>query len=155
VKYSDACVRLTKASEGLRLDCYHDPAPGGFLTIGYGHKILPTENFGSCITEALADALLLSDLDQAWQAVNRWAIPPIPLDQGQIDALTDFTFNLGERQLANSTLLRYVNAGKFIDAANQFDLWVFSGGTVLPGLVKRRAVEKAMFLGDTNPFQFW
>jgi lysozyme len=32
------------------------------------------------------------------------------------------------------------------DVANEFNKWVYAGGKVLPGLVRRRAAEKALFL---------
>ena len=39
-----------------------------------------------------------------------------------------------------------VNAGDFNGAANQFSRWVYAGGKVLPGLVKRREAEKQLFI---------
>jgi lysozyme len=152
LNYSDACVQLTKASEGLCLACYADPATGAFQTVGYGHKVKPGEDFSGGITEAQADAMLTADLDTAWKIVNVWCIPPDPLTQGQVDALTDFVFNEGAKAFSNSTLLRRINAGDIAGAAGQFDLWTFSGGKVLPGLVKRRAAEKALFLGADDLF---
>nr|WP_242389724.1 lysozyme [Kosakonia cowanii] len=52
----DAGVALIKSFEGLRLEKYRDAV--GKWTIGYGHLILPNENFPRPITEAEADALL-------------------------------------------------------------------------------------------------
>ena len=37
-------------------------------------------------------------------------------------------------------------AGDMDGAAREFDRWIYAGGKVLNGLVKRRAAEKAMFL---------
>jgi lysozyme len=60
-------------------------------------------------------------------------------------------FNLGAGRLGGSTLLIMLNKGRYDAAADQFQLWVHAKvdgkDVVLPGLVKRRAAEAAMFLG--------
>ncbi len=98
------------------------------------------------VSQEQADALLNEDLTRAWDAVRRNV--KVTLTQGQVDALTDFVFNLGERSLANSTLLRMINASKFDEAAEQFDRWVFAQGVKLPGLVTRRQRERELFEAD-------
>lgn len=41
----------------------------------------------------------------------------------------------------------FIKNAKVMDgAAREFDRWIYAGGKVLNGLVKRRAAEKAMFL---------
>ena len=59
--------------------------------------------------------------------------------------LVSFTFNLGEGALSASTLRRLVNAGRLAEAASQFERWVFAGARKLPGLVRRRAAERALW----------
>ena len=71
----------------------------------------------------------------------------VPLADRCFDALASFTFNLGEGALAASTLRRLVNAGRLEEAAPQFDRWVFAGARKLPGLVRRRAAERALWEG--------
>jgi len=39
-----------------------------------------------------------------------------------------------------------LNAGDYQAAADQFPRWCHAGNQVLPGLVARRAAERAMFL---------
>jgi lysozyme len=138
---SPACLALIKQCEGLRLKAYRDS--GSVLTIGYGHTrgVRP----GQIITEGEADSLLARDADEAAEAVNRRALP---CTQGQFDALTDFVFNLGEDRFANSTLLRMHQLGNFTGAAQQFGRWKYDNGRILPGLVRRRALEAAMYLGE-------
>ncbi|MGK3626883.1 glycoside hydrolase family protein, partial [Acinetobacter sp. A11] len=46
------------------------------------------------------------------------------------------------------TLLKKLNSGDYKGAANQFDVWVNAGGKRLAGLVRRRALEKKLFLGS-------
>lgn len=136
---SQDAIDLVKASEGMRLQAYQDT--GSVWTIGYGHTrgVRP----GQSITEAEADALLIDDLDDAADAVR--ASVTVPLTQGQFDALCDFVFNLGAGRLRDSTLLRLLNQRKYGEASAQFRFWVMAGGKPLPGLVKRRAAERALF----------
>jgi lysozyme len=141
---SQNAIELIKASEGLRLTAYRDSA--GILTIGYGSTggIKP----GQKITPEQAEAMLVDDLDEAADAVRK--LVTVPLTQGQFDALCSFVFNLGAGRLRDSTLLRLLNQGKYGEAAAQFRFWVMAGGKPLPGLVKRRAAERALFEGATR-----
>lgn len=140
---SQACIDLVKASEGCRLTAYRDSV--GVLTIGYGSTGGIKE--GQTITQEQAEAMLVDDLDAAAEAVRK--LVTVPLNQGQFDALCDFVFNLGEGRLRDSTLLRLLNQGRYGEAAAQFRFWVMAGGHPLPGLVKRRAAERAMFEGTS------
>jgi lysozyme len=138
--YSDAGLNLTKNFEGLQLSAYADQ--GGVWTIGYGHTG-PGVFAGLAITQQQADVFLQSDVAGSVACVNKlvtWAIV-----QCQFDALVDFTFNLGCASLANSTLLRAVNAGDFASAANEFLRWDHVRGQVIPGLLRRRQAEAQMF----------
>ena len=72
----------------------------------------------------------------------------MPLTQGQFDALVSFSFNLGVKRLQSSTLLRVLNQRQYLAAAGQFGAWVKDGGVTLPGLVARRAAERALFEGE-------
>jgi lysozyme len=144
--YSSTGLALTRSFEGLRLAAYQDCA--GIWTIGYGHTG-PEVRGGLRITEAEAVALLREDLASAVRCV-REAVK-VPLSQFQFDALVDFCFNAGRGSLLSSTLLHLVNCGELERAAGQFGLWVHAGGKVIPGLVRRRAAEAALFLGSGVP----
>lgn len=139
--YSEWGLRMTKKFEGLRLKAYQDVA--GVWTIGYGHTGHDV-HAGKQVTEAEAEALLLADMESAVSCVNR--LVEVELTQGQFDALVDFCFNLGERSLHGSTLLRLVNAGDFQAAVKQFVLWDHAGGKVQAGLARRRQAEVKMFM---------
>lgn len=145
LSYSDKGLALTKQFEGLRLSAYQDSV--GVWTIGYGHTG-PDVHPALTITEEHATELLLKDTASAVASVNR--LVTVTLTQNQFDALVDFVFNVGAAKLANSTLLREINAGNFIAAAAQFLLWCHAGGVVLPGLVQRRKAAGALFLGLDN-----
>lgn len=140
MKTSEKGKALIKKYEGCRLKAYKCPA--GVLTIGYGH----TNNVRAddVITQAEADKLLDIDIAIKEKEVN--SVLKVPVTQGQYDALVSFTFNLGIGNLKKSTLLRLVNQGKYKNASNEFSRWVYAGGKVLAGLVKRRNEEKELFL---------
>ncbi len=144
LEYDQAGLDLTIASEGMRLKAYPDPGTGGApWTIGVGHTgddVYP----GRVITQDEGYQLLRDDIAGAVCAVKRMV--KVPLTQGQFNALVDFTFNCGEGALESSTLLRMLNAWDYRAAAAQFDRWNKAGGRVLPGLVRRRDAEEAMFL---------
>jgi lysozyme len=140
LSYSDQGLALTERFECLQLTAYQDPV--GVWTIGYGHTG-PDVQPGLTITQEQAGALLLQDVAGAVAAVNR--LVTVPLTQNQFDALVDFTFNVGQGNLASSTLLRELNAGNTAGAAAQFLVWVYAKGVELPGLVTRRQAESALF----------
>ncbi len=152
--FSEACAELTRESEGLSLTVYGDPAPGSFQTIGYGHKLLPGESYAS-ITPQMAEAMLQADLRQAWMELD--IITSAVLTQGQVDALTDFVFNVGMGAPGVKSGYHWLYAGGTStlyhkvetnnpSAADEFSKWVYAGDTVLPGLVTRRAAERALFV---------
>lgn len=140
MKTSEKGKALIKKYEGCRLKAYKCPA--GVLTIGYGH----TNNvrIDDVITQAEADKLLDIDIVIKEKEVN--SVLRVPVTQGQYDALVSFAFNLGIGNLKKSTLLRLINQGKYKNASNEFSRWVYAGGKVLAGLVKRRNEEKELFL---------
>ncbi|WP_429971914.1 peptidoglycan amidohydrolase family protein (plasmid) [Fructilactobacillus sp. Tb1] len=145
-------IDLIKEFEGLELTAYYDIA--GVLTIGYGHTnntasaatypVYP----GEVITEQEATEILQADLITYEDAVNNAVTRQIT--QNQFDALVSFTYNLGAGTLDSSDLLVYVNAGDFVDAANEFQYYCHAAGVVVSGLVRRRAAEKALFLDDSE-----
>lgn len=142
MRTSEEGVALTKGFEGLRLQVYPDIAE--HFTIGYGHLIRAGESFPNGITVEQAEALLLHDLLPAEFAVNNFVT--VPINQGQFDALVDFTFNLGTQALRDSTLLKLLNERKYHDAADQFPLWSHARGTIVEGLKRRRIAEQNLFL---------
>jgi lysozyme len=138
---SENGIALVKDSELCRLDSYQDPV--GVWTVGYGHTG-PEVKEGLHITQDAAEALLLSDLETVEKCIANSV--SVGLTQGQYDALCSFVFNLGCSALRNSTLLRLLNAGDDIGAAEQFKRWDHAGGKVLAGLTKRREAEAEMFM---------
>lgn len=141
-----AGVQLIESFEGCRLTSYLCPA--GKLTIGFGHTG-PDVKPGLTISLERARELLQDDLLRFEKGVD--ALVTVPINENQLAALVSFAYNLGLAALANSTLLRKVNDNAFAEAALEFAKWRNARDpktgqkVVLPGLVKRRAAEAALF----------
>ncbi len=133
-------LNLIKHFEGLRLRAYQCSA--NVWTIGYGHTADVGEN--DVITEEEALSFLRQDVAESERAVNKHV--HVPLTQNQFDALVSFVFNLGVGNFRTSTLLKKLNAGDDDGAAQEFGRWIHAGGKALPGLVRRREAERALFL---------
>lgn len=145
-----ATIELVKRFEGLRLNPYLCPA--NVPTIGYGTTVYPNGKKVSLkdppITEEKAEEYLLHDLQEFAKGVAE--LVTVPLNENQFGALVSFSYNVGTNALKNSTLLRRLNSGDYAGAAEQFLRWVYGGGKVLPGLVKRREAERSLFLHPIN-----
>lgn len=135
MKASELLVGKIKEFEGYSNTAYKCAA--GVWTCGYGTTkgITPTTR----CTRAEAEQWLLRDLAPVEAYVN--TIPEVNT-QGKYDALVDFAYNLGLGNLKQSTLLRRIKEGAPTgDIQEQFRRWVYAGGKVLKGLVRRREWE--------------
>ena len=145
---TENCFQIIKEFEGLRLNAYKCPV--GVWTIGWGHTKGVAK--GMTCTKEQAEEWLRSDVAAVAREVG--VLVSVPLYPSMTDALVSFVFNLrnGVEQFRNSTMRRLLNYGAYEDAAAQFPRWVY--GTVngrkekLPGLIRRRNAEKALFLRD-------
>lgn len=138
---SPAGLALIRAAESFSAVVYLCPA--GKRTIGYGHVLRGDEHFLRPITREQAEALLIEDL--APVEIYLHAVSPT-LTQNQFDALASLCFNIGLGAFEKSTLFARLKAGDIPGAAGQFGRWIYADGKILPGLVKRRAAERALFL---------
>lgn len=141
-------ARLLRQVEGCVLHPYRDSA--GVWTIGIG----TTRIYGLPVTEqtppiTLDQAEAYCETDMQWVAAAIAKYVTVPLAPHEWAALASFTYNEGAHALATSTLLRVLNLGKRDYAADQFAAWNMAGGRVVQGLVNRRRLEKAVFLGLT------
>ena len=145
-------VNLIKQFEGFYSKAYLCPA--GKWTIGWGHtrNVKPED----VCSKELAEIYLKEDLQEAARVVDYYV--KVPLNQNQYDALTSFCFNVRPELFRTSTLLKKLNAGDYQGAADQFSRWLYGGdqngdkkitkADALPGLIKRRAAERALFLSN-------
>jgi len=127
---------------------YNDPTRNA--TIGVGHLIhlgpingREPQEFRGGITRGRALELLMGDAGKAAQSVRK--LIKVPLKQHQFDALVSFTFNCGANSLSVSTLRVRLNRGEYAAVPHELNKWVVSNGQRLPGLVRRRGAEGALF----------
>ena len=158
MKVSDKCIQMIRHHEGVRFRPYRCPAK--LWTIGVGHVLYPNqgrlpldqrqdfqlqESDNRTFSAEEVDGILRSDLARFERGVAIQC--PVSLTQGQFDALVSFSFNCGLGTLQRSTLRQKLLRGETEDAAQELLKYTIGGGRVLPGLVKRRQDERAVFLG--------
>jgi lysozyme len=167
VKLSKAGEDLMHKYEGFRSRPYLCPAH--IWTIGYGHvlyqqqiklpvvrvegketpmirKEMPLKPEDNRVwTKTEIDELFRDDVASFERGVLR-LVPGVVGRQGSFDALVSISFNFGLGNLQRSTIRMRANRGDWDGAADAFRVWTKGGGKVLPGLVKRREAEIALFL---------
>jgi lysozyme len=150
-------IELIKHHEGVRFRPYRCPAR--LHTVGVGHVMYPeqgklkVENRDEFLlrpednrvwTKEEVNAILRNDLARFERGVH--TLFPVNLSQGMFDSLVSFSFNCGLGTTQRSTLRQKVLRGDKAGAADEFLKYTKGGGKVLPGLVKRRQDERALFL---------
>lgn len=143
----DQAADLCREFEGLYLSPYICPA--GYPTIGYGTVYKPD---GSKVTmadppidEETAEAWLMHELTKVCLNGVLKSSPKLVANTGALAAAIDFTYNLGIGRYRASTLKRKIDNQDWDDAKTELSKWVWGGGRILPGLVRRRAAEARLF----------
>ena len=157
MKVSKECINMIKHHEGVRFRPYRCPAL--LWTVGVGHVIDPShikvplndrknlpipDGWDRQLSATEVDDILAADLASFERGVLR--LCPSGLTQSRFDALVSFSFNVGLGNLQRSTIRQKHNRGDFEGAAEAFMQWTKAGGKELPGLVKRRKDEMALYL---------
>ena len=138
---NQAGIDLIKEFEGCKLEAYKDAV--GVLTVGYGHTGSDVKP-GMIINQAMAQQLLVKDLEKFETGVED--LVRVGLADNEFSALVCFAYNVGLHNLEHSHLLLKVNLGDMNGAADEFLKWSKAGGEILPGLLRRRQAERALFL---------
>lgn len=144
MELNEAGVKLIQDFEGLMLEAYLCSA--GVLTIGWGHTSAAGEPMvtpGMTITQAEAREIFLRDVKQYSDGVRD--LIEVAVNDNQFSAMVSLAYNIGVAAFAKSSVRRFVNEGRFEEAAASFALWNKAGGQVLRGLVRRRAAEAELF----------
>ena len=133
------CVPLF---EGTRTDVYVDPV--GIVTACTGHtgKNLKV---GQTFTKEQCQDLLVADLLRHAEPVLK-CTPSLAKQPQRLAAAVSFAFNVGPTAYCSSTFAKKLNAND-PSACAELSRWVKAGGKTLPGLVKRRAAERAICEG--------
>jgi lysozyme len=171
MKTSQVGIELMHKFEGCRLRPYLCPAH--LWTIGYGHVLyqdqikLPVVRKNGYTGILRKDYPLAAQDSRAWsqEEVNRLfeddlldfecgvlrMSPNLVGRQSSFDAVVSFAFNCGVGNYQRSTIRMKNNRGDYEGAADAFMMWTKGGGKELPGLVRRRNAERALFLGRVSP----
>ncbi len=149
MRINQAGLDLIKTFEGLELEAYVDPV--GIWTIGFGHTGEVRE--GMVISPAQAEDLLRKDVSRTEKGVS--SVINQNVNENEFSALVSLAYNIGNAALASSTALKRLNIGDRLGAAQAIEWWNkgrVNGRLVeLPGLTRRRAAEKNLFLNEPNP----
>ncbi len=146
---------LIRQCEGCRLVVYQDSK--GVWTQGIGSL---TDIHGNPLTArspviTYAEAEMMFERVLGLIAPKLTAMVHVPMQPHEAAALLSFQYNEGSGALAGSTLLRMFNAGSTAIAAEQFPRWAYvevrGAMEKVQGLVNRRALEQAVFLGKVDP----
>lgn len=97
------------------------------------------------ITKEYAHELLHADLLNFYKSMVGLC-PSLLGEDRRAGAILDFTYNLGVGRLRASTLRKRVLERDWEAARLELGKWVYGGGRVLPGLVRRRAAEAELIV---------
>lgn len=169
---SNKALELIKQFESCFLSAYPDPASElgraceklGFpltdylkvprwqllkadpVTIGWGHTGKSIK-LGDKIDQSTADSLLRMDIHYAEYRLSGLD----GLNQNQMDALTSLAFNCPAAIAHGTTLRRLLESKEWDEAADEILKWHYANHRPLPGLMRRREAERALFLEPVTP----
>ncbi|EHD22064.1 MULTISPECIES: lysozyme [Brenneria] len=146
LRFSKQALEIMANAEGCRRDPYLCPAR--IATQGIGHTgdgvgLDPVANDATIARWFAMDAM------DAQNCIERNVENKLGfrLPQGVFDGIGSFIFNAGCSKFLTSTMYRYLLDTTYTAACDQLSRWVYGGGKKLPGLVDRRAKERALCLG--------
>lgn len=126
----------------------------GYIPVGYPDPALgvrlPTACYGSTTgvvlgrryTEDECNSMLAQDVVKHGLDIAPCLPAELPVETRA--AFISFGFNVGAAKFCASTLSRKARAGDLMGACAELSRWTKAGGRELPGLVRRRAAERAM-----------
>lgn len=153
--YLAPAEKIIKQHEQCHLTAYKCPA--GVWTIGwgitnvYGSKVRE----GDKVSQSLAEELLHHEIQRTAEGIYRLLPGSHLWGANQQAALISWAFNVGLSAVESSALRKRLLAGDpgIIVIPQELPKWNKADGKVLPGLIKRRAAEVALFTGGTLPLQ--
>lgn len=144
--YSSNAPAFAASFEGYSPIAVHHPEdPTDVWTMGFGS----TYWNGARVVEGMSctrDEALLQlgrGLESAAQCIKMSIT--VVITQGEFDACTDLTYNIGCSRWMGSTARARLNSGDYHGAASAFEMWDRAGGQVMAGLLRRRKAEEAVF----------
>lgn len=139
-----AAINILKSYEGLSLDAYPE---ADYWLIGYGYKN-PSIRAGMSISPKTAERYLRNDLKARENFVR--SVVKVRVNENEFSALVALSYNIGNGAFRNSTVLRLLNEGDHVAAAEAFMMWnkVKRDGNLTESaqLTARREAERDLFL---------
>ncbi len=102
---------------------------------------------GQTYTEAQCTTMLERELIAHAEGVIK-CIPGVYGRTNQAVAIVSLAYNVGVSMVCKSSIARFWNAGQWRAGCDFFPRYRLGGGRVLPGLVARRARERAICLKE-------
>jgi lysozyme len=133
---NQAGIDLLKHFEGFRQGAYLDIV--GKPTIGYGFT--ESVQLGDLISPQAAEERLKEEIAKFEKGIDCEGT------ENQIAALVCLSYNIGLGHFKTSTVRKKHIAGDFAGAADAFRMWNLAGGREVPGLIRRREAERALYL---------
>jgi len=149
-RLSEKGAQMLTGFEAMILHEYRDQA--NIPTVCVGHVIKPEDQvwLRDGVTRAECLAVLNRDVRRFEDGIN--AAVRVPLSQPMVDALVSLVFNIGLGGFQKSSVLAYLNQGRYTDAADAFLLWRYAmvkqkNGSYQkqPILLGRREAEAKLF----------
>ena len=140
--------------EGYKDEAYI-PAPGDVPTIGFGTT--SGVRMGDKTTPTRSLVRLLDEVEGVYAAGVKRCVT-VPLYQHEYEAYVSLAYNVGVAAFCRKAkpgkppnLIDLINAGKYAEACERIEAFKYGPGRkVLPGLVKRRAEERALCEGGKS-----
>lgn len=138
-----AVIAMVATFEGVRQTVYADPV--GIPTVCFGStKGLTKEMVGKArLSMEECKELLVDEVVEHEQGMRACLPTPDALPESVYAAMASFAYNVGTGAFCKSTAAKYLRAGNWRAACDELPKWVKARGITLPGLVKRRAAERA------------
>jgi lysozyme len=135
-------VQTVGGFEGLRLYAYKDVV--GVWTACYGSIVGIKPGMKFSVEDC--NNLLVKDLVKHEAGMRACMSAPDDLPVNVYVADLSLAFNVGVGAFCKSTVNKLQKAGKLRESCEAFMRFVYAGGKVIPGLVKRREKERALCL---------
>ncbi len=134
-------LTLVPEHEGEVLTTYYDPV--GIATVCYGDTDPAMAVPGASYSRAECLASLERQLIAHAEPVLR-CVPEVDASPHMKAAFVSLAYNIGTSAFCKSTVARRFKSGDYQGACAAMEMWTRAGGRVLPGLVRRRADERAL-----------
>lgn len=137
--------------EGYREEAYI-PVPGDVPTIGFGTTA--GVRMGDKTTPVRSLVRLLDEIDGVYAAGVKRCVT-VPLYQHEYEAFVSLAYNVGVPTFCRKALpgkppnlIDLINAGRYEEACARIEAFKYGPGRkILPGLIRRRAEERALCEG--------